>query len=747
MPIGVLNPGDLDHSTTTRPSPTLNAVGQRRWFSDGLHTEVKDQDLNSILGQIRHAIDFWSVTDVEGDDTLLRKAIQAGASTLSGNLKYFQELAGGVDRVPYWTSAAAMSTFVATAYSRSLLAKVTVEDWRLALNIGDTSSYLPLSGGTMTSAAFIRGGGPSGSYFKLYVNTIDGADSGALIIAGGGAAPDTSRGGYVAVYGNEYAALGGVVLINAGTNGTVRINNTPVSHFATGTDAANLSGTLSSSRIANGSLQLQKLEPIGTNYMLGNVSGATASPAAMSQAQVLTFLNITPGGLGLASIAVSGSASDLTTGTVPNARIAGSYTGFAAITMTSPLTMSGHALTQASVSPPTLNIAPRTANNGHTAILGGIAAPSANGGSVIVYGQSHTGNAGDVLIQAGNAGQIMFNGTPMSNFAVSTDLLYASGTLAPSRIAAGTIGLPKLADIGANRILGRADATLGEVMQLTPSDVSLLIGYDNTGLLTKILAVDGAGSGINADLVDGKHAVDLAWLDSSPVFTGAVTGGNFISISTDSAAGTAPQLILRRDSGTPTGGDMLGSVNFQGNNGSNALVQYAEVVAHIVSAASGTHDGYLYLRAANNGSINNVMTVGLGVIVGGPSGGHKGLGTLNAAAVYDDNNILTCLPLQQEFLAAGTVDLARWDAIAVSGRHAAAHKFVELLEQGVDPRDPMKFIAAMKRMQALPGMPTQDDWQHGSLSMGEIFNRLWLAVEMLAVAWMSHVEGERETRH
>ncbi|RWE44521.1 MAG: hypothetical protein EOS78_02865 [Mesorhizobium sp.] len=35
--------------------------------------------------------------------------------------------------------------------------------------------------------------------------------------------------------------------------------------------------------------------------------------------------------------------------------------------------------------------------------------------------------------------------------------------------------------------------------------------------------------------------------------------------------------------------------------------------------------------------------------------------------------------------------------------------------------------------EALPGMPTQADWLHNGMSMGEMFSRKWLALEMLAV--------------
>jgi hypothetical protein len=134
------------------------------------------------------------------------------------------------------------------------------------------------------------------------------------------------------------------------------------------------------------------------------------------------------------------------------------------------------------------------------------------------------------------------------------------------------------------------------------------------------------------------------------------------------------------------------------------------------------------------------------VLVGNATGGVKGAGTVNAVGVYDDNVLLTCMPMQRDFLQGGWVDVEKWDRLVPASLghvHKPAHDFVELLANGVDPRDPDKYVAAMQAAQALPGMPTMDEWQHGKYSTGEMISKLWLAVEMLAVAWMT----ERSNNH
>jgi hypothetical protein len=153
MAIGVLNPSDSAHTPSVRPTRVNTGVNQRRWFSNSMSTEVRDQDLNDILAQIRYAIDYYSVLDVEGDDSLLQKAIAVGASSLTGNLAQLQAIVGGASKVPYWTSGSAMGTFTATAYSRSLFAMTNQTQWRDALGITAIASDNVVAFGALAASA------------------------------------------------------------------------------------------------------------------------------------------------------------------------------------------------------------------------------------------------------------------------------------------------------------------------------------------------------------------------------------------------------------------------------------------------------------------------------------------------------------------------------------------------------------------------------------------------------------------
>lgn len=99
--------------------------------------------------------------------------------------------------------------------------------------------------------------------------------------------------------------------------------------------------------------------------------------------------------------------------------------------------------------------------------------------------------------------------------------------------------------------------------------------------------------------------------------------------------------------------------------------------------------------------------------------------------VYDANgNGLDAIfhPLMEEVVTPEQV---------IPRRHELAHRFKAMVDDGFDPRDPVQYIMKLKADEALPGMLTKAEWQHGEHSTGELFGRLWLATEMLALVVIS----------
>jgi hypothetical protein len=200
-----------------------------------------------------------------------------------------------------------------------------------------------------------------------------------------------------------------------------------------------------------------------------------------------------------------------------------------------------------------------------------------------------------------------------------------------------------------------------------------------------------------------------------------------------SVGGSAGQFTLNLRNPNTTDNNLTGLMFWQGvgQGGPNLS---AAIMAQNTNHATGAANLNFYTSGLNQ---RMQIDASGGVIVGTPTGGSKGAGTINATALYDDNVLLTCFGTQH--LKDGKVDLPRWDAESPTGRHTLAHKFVAMLES-FDPRDPDQYIARMLRDEALPGMPTPTEWKHSAMSLGELHNRLWLAVELLASAFAGAVK-------
>jgi hypothetical protein len=152
------------------------------------------------------------------------------------------------------------------------------------------------------------------------------------------------------------------------------------------------------------------------------------------------------------------------------------------------------------------------------------------------------------------------------------------------------------------------------------------------------------------------------------------------------------------------------------------------------------------------GSLATRFSIGAGLYAPSATGGDKGAGTINAVAVYDDNVLLTCGPV--EFMRDGKVDLAKWDALvpareAAEGdatpqeearEHKVMRRFADMVAEGFDPRDPENYCARLRTDGAGPGLFTEQEWRELAArgdkpDVGTATTRIFLALDNLAVAF------------
>lgn len=105
-------------------------------------------------------------------------------------------------------------------------------------------------------------------------------------------------------------------------------------------------------------------------------------------------------------------------------------------------------------------------------------------------------------------------------------------------------------------------------------------------------------------------------------------------VSTDAGATVGPSLDLYRNSASPAASDATGSIDFNGQNSTPAKKLYARLLATILDPTASSEDAALALQAVIAGTLTSLVTMGPGLQVGAPTGGDKGVGTLNATNLY-----------------------------------------------------------------------------------------------------------------
>jgi hypothetical protein len=211
----------------------------------------------------------------------------------------------------------------------------------------------------------------------------------------------------------------------------------------------------------------------------------------------------------------------------------------------------------------------------------------------------------------------------------------------------------------------------------------------------------------------------------------------------------------------------VGSLNFNGVDSAANAQAYAVIRVDVTDATSGSEDAAIYFRTVVAGTIADRGYLSHGLVMGSPTGGDKGAGTINATAVYDDNVLLTCYIGDVVDRATGepiAVDVealkAKWDAVVPDREipavkeidpetkkeivkekarketrvHDGARHFFKRLGTQYDPRDIEKAMAHFRDKGHLTSMPNPNKFKHGDMSAGEWVQRLIEQAE-LSLVW------------
>lgn len=347
-------------------------------------------------------------------------------------------------------------------------------------------------------------------------------------------------------------------------------------------------------------------------------------------------------------------------------------------------------------------------------------------------------NDKDILIDSGRGirdesdnEQINFTTTASAvNYLVVTNAATGSAPKINSAGSDGNVGLTIDTQGTGTLALGSADSVL--TLNGTSISGALIKDEDDmasnsaTHLCTQqsIKAyVDGAGSGLgnvvedltpqlggDLDTNDKDILIDSGrgLRDESDneqiLFTTTASAVNYIEI-VNAATGNSPQWK---------------------SNGSDTNVGFIIDTKGTGTLQLGTADSVVTIAGS-------VLNINEGVVVGSPTGGDKGTGTINAQAVYDDNTLLTCYVFDQ--FVDGHIDEAKWDAKTKAGSfHRPMRQFKARINTEYDPLDIDKYVQHFKDKKHLTSMPNEDRFNPKTgMPTGEWIQRLIETVEIQAI--------------
>jgi len=237
-----------------------------------------------------------------------------------------------------------------------------------------------------------------------------------------------------------------------------------------------------------------------------------------------------------------------------------------------------------------------------------------------------------------------------------------------------------------------------EVISAVFDDIDSLLGF--SAQLNADETVTGSWYFDNYKLRFGQLAPNKPWYDggASSVFEIGQSG----FVSADSALYLMNNLYV--DEATLSAAYT--------KTGAGSYIQLAGGALNYYVATSGAEDATanlaLALKVFNDG----------GLVVGAAGGSSKGLGTVNAVAVYDDNTLLT------DYVFDLYIDGAIKEEDLKQGKSLLDQKEILNLD---------KYIERWSNEKSLPSMPSREEFKKNGLSVGELAQRLWETVELQAI--------------
>lgn len=205
-------------------------------------------------------------------------------------------------------------------------------------------------------------------------------------------------------------------------------------------------------------------------------------------------------------------------------------------------------------------------------------------------------------------------------------------------------------------------------------DAEAIVWPDGTAL-----AADDLPSGAKVQCVyDLANTRWLLWTVASPPVKASAANvftANQTIRSADDGASAGPTLTLDRNSASPAASDVIGAIPFTGRDSGGGTDTYAQIQAQIITATASSEDGILEFYTKRAGTEARRAHVSAGLVVGAPTGGDKGAGTVNATEYYKNGAALPA-PIFTESFTSTDQTITSAGALTIAHGLSAAPKMI-----------------------------------------------------------------------